>query len=105
MVSIQRDDSDITPLLAPEDRYFLYRNLELQLESARLAALRADKANYVESLSAANRWLNSRFDETSPAVQSAIATLAELNEIEVAPEQPDISGSLSALRRSLAQER
>ncbi len=98
MVSVQKDDADIAPLLAPQQRFFLYRNLELQLESARLAALRADNANYSESLSAATRWLNNRFDVSQPAVGSALATLEELAQTDVAPERPNIAGSLSALR-------
>ncbi len=102
MVSVQKDNADIAPLLAPQQRFFLYRNLELQLESARLAALRADNANYSESLNAATRWLNNRFDVSQPAVGSALATLDELAQADVAPERPDIAGSLSALREVMA---
>jgi uroporphyrin-3 C-methyltransferase len=100
MVSVQRTTGGGAPVLAPEERFFLYRNLELELESARLAALRGDAANYRQSLEAARRWLETRFARDDPGVQSALAALAELQGVELVTSWPDISGSLDELRHA-----
>jgi uncharacterized protein HemX len=102
LVTVRRSSGeDFTPL--PEQRYFLYRSLELELEAARLALLRGDAADYAQSLDAAERALQTRFDADDPGVQSALATLGKLEEIELVPAWPDISGSLAELRRSESQ--
>ncbi len=100
MFSIQRDDSEIAPLLAPDERFFLFRNLALQIDAARLAALRGDQANFEQSLASARRWLQQHFDVEDAGVESALATLDELSGVQIDPPEPDISGSLRALRRS-----
>jgi uroporphyrin-3 C-methyltransferase len=102
MVSVQRTSGGGLPILAPEERFFLYRNLELELESARLAALEGDAANYDQSLQSAQRWLETRFEKDNPGVQSAIAALAELQTVKLVTSWPDISGSLAELRRAEA---
>jgi uroporphyrin-3 C-methyltransferase len=103
MVSVRRTDATDAALLAPEERFFLYRNLELELESARLAALQGDAANYRQSLASARRWLETRFDRNDPGVQSALDALAELEAVEFVASWPDISGSLTELRRAAAE--
>jgi len=102
MVSVQRTSGGGLPILAPEERFFLYRNLELELESARLAALEGDAANYEQSLQSAQRWLETRFEKDNPGVQSAIAALGELQTVKLVTSWPDISGSLAELRRAEA---
>jgi uroporphyrin-3 C-methyltransferase len=100
MVSVRRTDATDAALLAPGERWFLYRNLELELESARLAALQGDRANYQQSLASARRWLETRFDRNDAGVQSALDALAELQSVEFIATWPDISGSLTELRRA-----
>ena len=39
LLVISRTDKNNAALLAPQERYFLYQNLRLQLEAARLAAI------------------------------------------------------------------
>ena len=98
MVTVQRTSGvEFTPL--PEERYYLYRTLELELEAARLALLRGDSANYTQSVEAAERALQTRFDADDPGVRGALETLTRLQGIELVPEWPDISGSLAELRR------
>jgi uroporphyrin-3 C-methyltransferase len=102
MVTIQRTSGGGPAILAPEERFFLYRNLELELESARLAALQGDAANYRQSLESAQRWLETRFDKDDPGVQSARAALTELQGVQLVTTWPDISGSLAELQRTAA---
>lgn len=101
LVSFRRDDSPVVPLLEPDEKFFLHRNLELQLLIARLASLKGDQINYRISLEAAQRTLTSGgFDLRSGAVGGMREQLAQLWEVEIAPERPDISGSLLALREA-----
>jgi uroporphyrin-3 C-methyltransferase len=73
-------------------------HLETLLFAARLAALRADAAEYVADLAAARDWLGRFFDAKDASVARLDAELADLAASRVAPEVPDVSGSLKLLR-------
>ncbi len=98
MVSIRRTDEEVVPLISAEDEFLLRRNLELQLLSARLAALKGDHANYVESLRMSKRWLNDYFETETAAVARAVERVGELEAEDIEVSLPDISGSLKLLR-------
>lgn len=100
MVSIKRTDEAANPLLSGDEEFFLKRNLELQLQTARLALLRGEPANYTESLRTARNWLQTHFKTEAASVQSALRSLTELEKENIAPGLPDISGSLRLLRLS-----
>ena len=92
-------------MLAPEHQFFLYENMKLRLETARLALSRGDLASYRDNLETAARWLTDHFSQD--AVAAAMhASLASLRTIDVAPELPDIGQSLRALqvRRQLLDD-
>lgn len=95
---IRRTDEPATPLLAPDESFFLYRNVELDLKSARLAALSRDPGNYAAGLDAAQRSLRQYFQEDDAAVDSLLRAIEELQERDIAPEWPGISRSLELLR-------
>ena len=103
MVSIRKTSDGDGVMLAPQERFFLYRNLELELESARLAALRGDAANYQQSLASAQRWLQTRFAADDAGVRSALEALTELAAVQLVTSWPDISASLAELRRAESQ--
>ncbi len=88
-----------SPLLAPRERYFLYQNLQLKLETARLALLEGNPKVYGSALKEAEKWLNSFFAEEATATRGAIETLNELQGVAVSPELPEISDSLRVLNR------
>lgn len=100
LVSVRRSDEQIAPLLAPEQQFFLRQNLRLELETARLAALRGDEANYATSLRNAREWLAKYFDAGNSRVAGMSDALEQLAVLEIEPELPDISGSLHALRNA-----
>jgi uroporphyrin-III C-methyltransferase len=95
---IRRTDAPAAPLLAPDESFFLYRNVELDLKSARLAALARDPGNYAASLDAARRALEEYFELRDEAVRSLLAAIEELEERDIAPQWPEISRSLALLR-------
>lgn len=96
---IRRMDAPPAPLLSPEESFFLYRNLELDLKTARLAAMENDQDNYQRSLDSARRAVEAFFLADDPAVQSFLSALDDLRTADVAPpEWPDIAETLELLR-------
>jgi uroporphyrin-3 C-methyltransferase len=96
LVVIRHDDTGEAAVLVPEQRYFLYQNLRLQLESARLALLNADSSSYQHSLKTAINWLEKYF--TGAERDAMLNTLRELQGRQVTVAIPDISASLDWLK-------
>lgn len=96
LVVIRHNENSDNAVLVPEQRYFLYQNLKLQLESARLSLLKADEAGYKHSLATAVEWLNQYFvgDERD----AMLASLTALQDKSIVINIPDISGSLKWLK-------
>jgi uroporphyrin-3 C-methyltransferase len=95
LVVIRHEQSGEAAVLAPEQRYFLYQNLRLQMESARLALLNADNNSFQHSLKTAITWLDQYF--TGEERDAMLASLNSLAEQKIDVSIPDISGSLNWL--------
>lgn len=95
LVVIRHEQSGEAAVLAPEQRYFLYQNLRLQMESARLALLNADNNSFQHSLKTAITWLDKYF--TGEERDAMLASLNSLAEQKIDVSIPDISGSLNWL--------
>ncbi|MCX4187985.1 uroporphyrinogen-III C-methyltransferase [Methylophaga sp. OBS4] len=95
LVVIRHDQNGEAAVLVPEQRYFLYQNLRLQLESARLALLNADAASYEHSLQTAADWLKRYF--TGDERDAMLNTLTQLQQQNIDINIPDISASLNWL--------
>lgn len=95
---VRRSDAPAAALLAPEEAFFLYRNVELDLKSARLAALARDEANYRAGLESARAALETHFAGDDSAVKALLAAIEALEAEDVAPEWPEIRRSLALLR-------
>jgi uroporphyrin-3 C-methyltransferase len=98
LVVIKRNDNSSQPLLLVEEQYFLYQNLRLELENARLAVLLADTDNLQASINSIIKWLNRYFDTNAAAVVNVLETLEHMATVDLGPELPDISSSLESLR-------
>ncbi len=98
LVTVRKTDENITPLMTQEDEALLLRNLELQLQVARLSLLQRRQEEFRSNLSAARQWLNAHFDVSDTKVRNTIEKLTEMESVDIDPELPDISGSLKALR-------
>ena len=96
LVVIRHQQNGTAAVLVPKQRYFLYQNLKLKLESAQLALLNGQQSVYDSSLSSASDWLNLYFigDERD----AMLSLITELREQNIAVSMPDISGSLTWLR-------
>jgi uroporphyrin-3 C-methyltransferase len=98
LVRFERADDPVPQALSAAERALARRQLQLELELARIAALRADEQAFVSGLETATAVLRRDFDAASAEVEGALALLGELRAFDVDPERPDISGSLSLLR-------
>ncbi|TCK06050.1 uroporphyrinogen-III C-methyltransferase [Marinobacterium mangrovicola] len=103
LVVIQHRDEPVEPLMSPEQTYYLQQNLHLMLEQAQLALLQRKQLAFDASLLKANDWVSTYFDEKDATTESLLRAFAELKQIDVAPELPDISGSLKALKAHLSE--
>jgi len=98
VAAIQRIDQPPKPLLAPEQRYFLNQNLQLQLAKAELGVLQKREAVYTQSLGAATQWINDYFDLNDDNVKQVIAEITKLKSQPINVELPAVSGSYDALQ-------
>ncbi len=97
LVVIRHQQDGSAALIVPEQRYFLYQNLQLKLESARLALLAGNEVVFYDSLTSAQQWLEKYFigDERDALLQIITAMQAE----KIIRDLPDISASLVWLQQ------
>lgn len=101
---IRHRGKPVSAMLPPEQQFFVYQNLRLKLEAARVAVLRGDQALYDGSITSAREWLLEFFDAEKPATQALAKQLDELKSQNLSPKLPDISASLVALNERLKQK-
>ncbi len=103
LVVITHHDKRITPLIPAAQQSYLYHNIELQLETARMALFKGDQQIWSSSLSHARSWLYDYFDPEMPAVKSTLESITQLEKIAISPTLPDISTSLRRLQQQREQ--
>jgi uroporphyrin-3 C-methyltransferase len=104
LLVITRSSKAGAALLLPDEKYFLYQNLRLQLETTRAAVFRRDTANFHASLDIVLQWLREYFDTGNTAVRNTIQSLQEMNKLNLDQELPDISSSLESLRAYIKEK-
>ncbi len=97
MVRVSRSEEEITPVLAPKEVFFLRRNLELQFEMARLAAIQRDQENFEQSLDQAASWIRRYFDVNNSEVGEILTGIESIKVTDLSPPLPEISGSLNLM--------
>ena len=105
MVQVRRHEQPVEPLLPPAESWFLYQNLRLKLEQARLAVLRRDTALFKQYLADSSAWVKMFFDQEAGEVISAAELIDSLESIELKPAYPDVSNSLRVLRAYMREQR
>ena len=105
-VRIRERDTPVQAMLAPEHQFFLYENLKLHLEAARLGLARGDQALFRDNLTIAADWLGKYFDPESGSATAIGDAIAEMLKVDIRPPMPDVSQSLRALqvRQKLMEE-
>lgn len=98
LVSISKQNENTIISLLPDQQYYLFQNLRLELEAARLSILQKDKENLNSSIENVSEWINIYFDSSDAGVKHLVDTLAEIKNVELNPVLPDISSSLESIR-------
>lgn len=91
--------------LSPQQHYYLQQNLRLMLEQSQLALLQGRQELFNLSLVKAERWIAEYFQLHDQVTKAMLLTIAEIKELNVEPELPVISGSISELRVYLQDSR
>ena len=97
-LEVKRSEDLNQPLLLADEKYFLYQNLRLELENAKLAVLLGDTDNLQVSINTLTKWLNQYFDTSDATIINVLETLEHMASVELMSELPDISSSLESLR-------
>jgi uroporphyrin-3 C-methyltransferase len=105
LVRIERRDEPVAHALSAAERELGRRELEIEIEVARTAALRAEQQAFRSALDAAIGLLQRDFDTDSGEVEGALALLREMRGVDVDPKRPDIGASLVKLRELSAKGR
>ncbi len=92
LVVIRHQQDGAAAVLVPEQRYFLYQNLTLKLESAQLALLSGEALIFKSRLASAEQWLQHYFVGDDRDAMLAMVTALQAESITV--DLPDISASL-----------
>jgi uroporphyrin-3 C-methyltransferase len=98
LVTVRRKVAEDAVLLSLEDKDYVRQGLWLQLESARLAVMRADATTWTSSLQRAGDTLLGMFDRQAPQVERASAEIDALLATPIVGERPDISAPWAQLR-------
>ena len=98
LVRVYHADDGVPIALLPEQRYHVYQNLNLQLETATRAVLRKETPNFHAALTIIQNWLRENFDRADPAVSNIIDSLNRMMVIDLNPQLPTIDSSMETLR-------
>lgn len=101
LVTIRRNDEVDKPVTDTEHRFYLQQNLRLKLESARLALFSGQGQTFHNSLNEASNWLQRYFDTSDPSVADALASLQQLNGIELNPPLPSLNNTVILLQKAV----
>lgn len=101
LVTVRQGGEAVVPLIPPEQQYFLYQNLRLELGAAQASLLQRDTYNLHASLSEARGWLKRYFDVRSAKTKALLAELDVLEKIDIAPTLPELASLQQALHEVL----
>ena len=98
LVTVRRDSEIANSIPVFADQDLIRQHAWLELEIARLAALRRDQLSWTATLNRFAATLAHWFEPTSQATRDALAQLGELQHQDIDPAMPDISAPLAALQ-------
>jgi uroporphyrin-3 C-methyltransferase len=96
---VTRTNQAVVPLLTTEQEYLLRGSIQLQIEQARLALLRADPQIYQSALDAARAAIGQNLQGDNK--EQVLATLTTLRDTPILMTLPPLGATLNALRQLL----
>ena len=103
LVDYRRDGELISPILPPQEEYYLRQNLMMQFQLAQLGLLQGKQAVFDASLEDAMAWLGRSFDQEDKVTISLKANVAALQGVSVTRQTPDVSNSLREIKKLMAR--
>lgn len=82
-IVVRKRTTDITPLLKPDEQWYLVENIKNKLLQSQLALYRQDEVNYRQSLSLARKWIFQYFDLKNIQTQETLTALDALSTLEI----------------------
>ncbi|WP_394130145.1 uroporphyrinogen-III C-methyltransferase [Shewanella maritima] len=82
-ITVRKRTTDLEPLLAPEQQWYLVENIRNKLLQAQLALYNYDEVNYRQSISFANKWITQYFDLEATETQASLDTLQALSTLKI----------------------
>ncbi|AQS38238.1 putative enzyme of heme biosynthesis [Shewanella psychrophila] len=82
-VVIRKRTTDITPILTPDQQWYLVENIRNKLLQSQLALYRQDQVNYRQSLTLARKWIYQYFDLSKAQTEETLAALDALSTLEI----------------------
>jgi uroporphyrin-3 C-methyltransferase len=104
LVVIRHHQQPIDPILSVAQRQLLEQNLLLLIQQAQWAVLQQDAKLYRQSLTQVIEQINHYFDPQQPITRNIVSQLTALQQMDIAPELPDIHASLQSVQELLAKK-
>ncbi|MFT5235249.1 MAG: uroporphyrin-3 C-methyltransferase [Shewanella sp.] len=82
-IVVRKRTTDVTPLLRPDEQWYLVENIRNKLLQAQLALYRQDEVNYRQSLALARKWVYQYFDLKNKQTQETLTALDALSTLEI----------------------
>lgn len=103
IVRIRHHDQPVEPLLPPEQELYLRQNLQLALLQSQLGLLQSQQEPYTSNLERSYAWVSQYCQASDPVVAAWLEEANTLQRINIAPEMPDITGSLRTVQKLIEQ--
>jgi uroporphyrin-3 C-methyltransferase len=98
LISIRhQSDPKSIALQPPERRFFLRQNLHLQVSTARLALLQRNDRIFHDAINTTREWINTYYNPKATETKAFLATLAQLNAIDLKLPETDFKRALDLL--------
>ncbi|MEZ9142221.1 MULTISPECIES: uroporphyrinogen-III C-methyltransferase [unclassified Shewanella] len=82
-ITIRKRTTDLEPLLAPDQQWYLIENIRNKLLQAQLALYQHDEVNYRQSIGFARTWIQQYFDLEETKTQEAMTALDALITVKI----------------------
>ncbi|WP_076539419.1 uroporphyrinogen-III C-methyltransferase [Shewanella sp. UCD-KL21] len=82
-ITIRKRTTDLEPLLAPDQQWYLVENIRNKLLQAQLALYQHDQVNYRQSVGFARTWIQQYFDLDEEKTQEALRALDALMTVTI----------------------
>ena len=104
LIQVEEGGKPIAPSISPEIARLTVLRGRMMLESAQVALVRQQNEVFLDRINAAEAWVGEKFDTSNDQTSGWLEELGTLKSVEAKTEFPDISASLSALRKVIGAE-